>query len=449
MRADSQPLDVDAALEPALGGPSASLRRGASVALAVVAGLGLLTAAVFAARHDNLASGLLTLMAAVMMGALLTANHALDQARRRLRQEKRARAKAEQALHHSLGRELEARQVLSTERGQLALRRAHVAFALNAGELGSWTRDLRTGEVRASELFRLHHGLAADAPADTAADFLRQLHPSDRDALVWRMEGVIAECGALEAEYRTLMPDGSTRWLLIRCHAYGDETGVPIRVAGVSMDVTARKTADEGQRLLLDELNHRVKNTLSAVQSIALQTGRSVDTPQAFETAFVARINALARVHDLLTEAAWQGASLSDVVGRTLAPYEGAGRAIRTPESAPEVLLGPNAAVTLAMAFHELATNAAKYGALSCCGGEVGIDWRPLDIGDGETLLEIAWIEDGGPPVSPPERRGFGTQFVQRALAREFDGVVSLQFARGGLNCRMRLPLSAKLRLAA
>jgi len=215
------------------------------------------------------------------------------------------------------------------------------------------------------------------------------------------------------------------------------------------MDVTARKTADEGQRLLLDELNHRVKNTLSAVQSIALQTGRSVDTPQAFETAFVARINALARVHDLLTEAAWQGASLSDVVGRTLAPYEGAGRAIRTPESAPEVLLGPNAAVTLAMAFHELATNAAKYGALSCCGGEVGIDWRPLDIGDGETLLEIAWIEDGGPPVSPPERRGFGTQFVQRALAREFDGVVSLQFARGGLNCRMRLPLSAKLRLAA
>jgi len=179
-------LDVDAALEPALGGPSASLRRGASVALAVVAGLGLLTAAVFAARHDNLASGLLTLMAAVMMGALLTANHALDQARRRLRQEKRARAKAEQALHHSLGRALEARQVLSTERGHLALRRAHVAFALNAGELGSWTRDLRTGEVRASELFRLHHGLAADAPADTAADFLRQLHPSDRDALVWR-----------------------------------------------------------------------------------------------------------------------------------------------------------------------------------------------------------------------------------------------------------------------
>jgi two-component system CheB/CheR fusion protein len=100
------------------------------------------------------------------------------------------------------------------------------------------------------------------------------------------------------------------------------------------------------------------------------------------------------------------------------------------------------------MAFHELATNAAKYGALSAKGGQVEVDWRLLDIG-GRTLLEIAWAERGGPLVRPPSRRGFGTQFVQRALAREFDGAVSLQFAPTGLNCCMRLPLSAKLRLAA
>jgi two-component sensor histidine kinase len=448
MATDSQLLDADPAFESASDASPATLRRRGSIGLALCTGLALLVAGVFAARHDDLASALLILMAAVMIAGLLTANRALDQARQLLREERLQRAKLDVALRQSQGRESETRQVLSTERGQLALRRAHVAFALSAGELGSWTRDLRTGQVRASELFRVHHGLSQDAPATSAPEFLGQIHPDERDALVWRMEAANADLGVLEAEYRTLMPDGSTRWLMIRCRAFCDEAGAPVRVAGVSMDITARKAADEGQRLLLDELNHRVKNTLSAVQSIALQTGRSVDTPQAFESAFVARINALARVHDLLTEAAWQGASLGEVVGRTLAPYEGDGRAILTPASPPEVSLGPNAAVTLAMAFHELATNAAKYGALSAKGGQVEVDWRLLDIG-GRTLLEIAWAERGGPPVRPPSRRGFGTQFVQRALAREFDGAVSLQFAPTGLNCCMRLPLSAKLRLAA
>jgi PAS domain S-box-containing protein len=448
MAPDSQPLDVDPAFHPVSDSSPAFLRRGASIVLAICAGLALLIAGVFAVRQDDVASILLILMAAVMIAALLTANRALDLTRRQLLEAQRERTRAEEWLRQSQGRETEARQLLSTERGQLALRRAHVAFALSAGELGSWTRDLRTGMVRASELFRIHHGLAPEAPATSAAEFLGQIHPDDRDALVWRLETAIADQGVLEAEYRTLMPDGSTRWLLIRCRAYCDDAGEPVRVAGVSMDITARKTADEGQRLLLDELNHRVKNTLSAVQSIALQTGRSVDTPQAFESSFVARINALARVHDLLTEAAWQGASLGEVVARTLAPYEGGGRAIRTPASPPEVSLGPNAAVTLAMAFHELATNASKYGALSASGGQVGVDWRLLDIG-GRMLLEIDWVEFGGPAVSPPSRRGFGTQFVQRALAREFDGAVSLQFAPAGLHCCMRLPLSAKLRLAA
>ena len=448
MAPDSQPLDADPAFESVSEASPATLRRRGSIGLAICTGLALLVAGVFAARHDDVASALLILMAAVMIAGLLVANRALDQARLLLRDERRQWAKVDAALRQSQGREAEARQLLSTERGQLALRRAHVAFALSAGELGSWTRDLRTGQVRASELFRLHHGLPAEAPATSAAEFLGQIHPEDRNALVWRMETAIANQGVLEAEYRIPKPDGSTRWLLIRCRAFCDEAGLPLRVAGVSMDVTARKCADEGQRLLLDELNHRVKNTLSAVQSIALQTGRSVDTPKAFESAFVARINALARVHDLLTEAAWQGASLGEVVGRTLAPYEGGGQSIIVPASAPEVSLGPNAAVTLAMAFHELATNAAKYGALSANGGQVEVDWRLLDIG-GRTLVEIAWTEQGGPAVNPPSRRGFGTQFVQRALAREFDGAVSLQFAPTGLTCCMRLPLSAKLRLAA
>jgi len=448
MGSDSQPVDADLALEGLSDAPPAAPRRGASLALAASAGLALLVVGALAARHDDVAVGGLVLTAAAMIAGLLAASRSLHRSRQRLFLERRRRVELQAALRLSQAREADVLQLLSTERGQLALRRAHVAFALSAGELGSWTRDLRTGQVRASELFRIHHGLSPDAMAETAAAFLGQLHPDDRGAPVWGAEAAISDQGVLEAEYRTIMPDGATRWLQIRCRAYCDEAGAPVRIAGVSMDVTARKSADEGRRLLLDELNHRVKNTLSAVQSIALQTGRTVDTPKAFEGAFVARINALARVHDLLTEAAWQGASLGEVVGRTLAPYGANGR-VGTPASPPEVSLRPNAAVTLAMAFHELATNAAKYGALSCSGGEVRVDWRMLDLGGGQTTLEITWDEVGGPPVAEPIRRGFGSQFVQRALAREFDGSVSLQFRRSGLHCCMRLPLSAKLRLAA
>jgi two-component sensor histidine kinase len=214
------------------------------------------------------------------------------------------------------------------------------------------------------------------------------------------------------------------------------------------MDVSDRHAADERQRLLLDELNHRVKNTLAAVQSIALQTGRAADTARAFESAFIARINALARVHDLLTRVAWEGASLSEVVAQTLAPYQARSAAPRATFFGPDIRLGPNAAVTLAMAFHELATNAAKYGALAGDEGRVEVEWR-VDDQEGTPAVDLTWVERGGPAVVQPTRRGFGLQFLERALAREFDGSVNLRFTQTGLNCRMRLPLSAKLRLAA
>ena len=129
----------------------------------------------------------------------------------------------------------------------------------------------------------------------------------------------------LETEFRAVMPDGAVRGLMVRGRADYDEAGAPVRLAGISMDITARKGAEERQRLLLDELNHRVKNTLATVQSIAQQTGRATGDGQAFEGAFVARINALARVHDLLTTVAWQGASLASVVAQTLAPLPGPG----------------------------------------------------------------------------------------------------------------------------
>jgi len=157
----------------------------------------------------------------------------------------------------------------------------------------------------------------------------------------------------------------------------------------------------------------------------------------------------LARVHDLLSQVSWEGASLAAVVKQTLAPHLAAGAGVeRLTLDGPDVRLGPNAAVTLTMAFHELATNAAKYGALSATSGRVDVRWRG-DSPDAARQIEIVWRESGGPPVTVPARRGFGSRFVERGLAREFDGSVNLEFARDGVCCRMLIPLSLKLRMAA
>ena len=214
---------------------------------------------------------------------------------------------------------------------------------------------------------------------------------------------------------------------------------------GVSLDATDRKRAEERKALLLDELNHRVKNTLATVQSIAMQTQRNAKTPAAFGEDLTARIAALARAHDLLTQASWDGTSLGEVVGQTLALYAaGAHGDRRITAAGPPISLNPNAAVTLNMAFHELATNAAKYDALSVQGGRVEVEWR-IDRGTEPPAVEIVWSETGGPAVQRPTRRGFGSRLIERGLPGELGGGVRLEYLPEGVRCRMRLPVSAKI----
>jgi two-component sensor histidine kinase len=212
-------------------------------------------------------------------------------------------------------------------------------------------------------------------------------------------------------------------------------------MAGISLDITARRAAEERQTLLINELNHRVKNTLATVQSLAAQTYRGAADPSEAGEAFLDRVMALARVHDLLSEAAWEGASLHDVVERTLKPYGRDGA--RLTLSGPTVHLAPNTAVTLNLAFHELATNAVKYGALSQPGGGVDIAWT-ADGGE----LTIDWREAGGPTVAEPQRRGFGSRLIERGLGHELGGTAGLTFRPEGLWCHIRAPLGGKLRLA-
>ena len=210
-------------------------------------------------------------------------------------------------------------------------------------------------------------------------------------------------------------------------------------------DISERKQAELRQKLLIDELNHRVKNTLAAVQSIAVQTRRTTESAGAFHHAFTSRLLALARAHDLVTLQAWQGAALADVARQTLAPFI-VGNEARISIDGPPIKLSPNAAVTMSMGFHELATTAAKYGALSGPAGQVSLSWHIDGSPDG-AAVEIRWIESGGPPVKTPSRPGFGSRLLQQGLVLELDGAVDLDYAETGLRCIARLKLSDKIAL--
>jgi PAS domain S-box-containing protein len=206
------------------------------------------------------------------------------------------------------------------------------------------------------------------------------------------------------------------------------------------LDVTERKQAEERQRLLMNELNHRVKNTLAIVQAIAVQTLRMADSPKAFTSAFLARLLALSQTHNLLNQTSWQGADLHDVVRAELAPHAD-GNADRVRLVGPNVRLRPEAVVTLGMVFHELATNAIKYGALSQPSGRVAVTWS-VTAQAHERLLHLEWQETDGPPVRPPRRKGFGSRLIERDLGRQLATEVSLDYLPEGVRCVMRLPLS-------
>jgi PAS domain S-box-containing protein len=209
-----------------------------------------------------------------------------------------------------------------------------------------------------------------------------------------------------------------------------DHAGRPLGLHAIARDVTDRRRAEARQRLLVNELNHRVKNTLALVQGLALQSFKDDREMPEARSAFQHRLAALAAAHDLLTRESWEGATLDELVRETLGLYNGGERRISW--SGPPVRLNPKAAVSLVMALHELCTNAAKYGALSRPAGRVRIDWS-LD----HDRLAIEWRERGGPPVTPPARRGFGFRMIERALAADLSGGARLDFDPGGLICRI------------
>ena len=225
--------------------------------------------------------------------------------------------------------------------------------------------------------------------------------------------------------------------------AYVDFIYQPIRdadgrIVGVFVqghDVTDVVMAAERQKLMIDELNHRVKNTLATVQSIAIQTARSHLDPRTFAEGFQARLLALSHTHDLLTRSHWEGADLGDIL-----QHETAAHGVhRVTLNGPPIALEPAAALSFGMIFHELATNAAKYGALSAPDGRVLVDWTVANQA-GRTL-HLTWREVGGPPVRPPEGRGFGSRLIERNVRHDLAGEVKLDYASDGFSADFSIPL--------
>jgi PAS domain S-box-containing protein len=219
---------------------------------------------------------------------------------------------------------------------------------------------------------------------------------------------------------------------------------VPMRGGGVAItltDITERKSADARQRLLVNELNHRVKNSLATVQAIAAQSLRGPDVSAEARERFTGRLMALARANDVLVAETWAGASLASLAAEMAGPHGGGERFTI---DGPEVHLAPAQATAMALGLHELATNAAKYGALSTPAGLVALTWTL--VGEGAARrFSLTWRESGGPPVREPGRPGFGARLIQRGLAQELNAAVEVTYAAEGLVFRLSAPLGAGL----
>jgi PAS domain S-box-containing protein len=261
--------------------------------------------------------------------------------------------------------------------------------------------------------------------------------PEERQALEALASAVEASGEAFACDSRRRRKDGSTVHVIFCLAPLRDGDGDLTGYAAIAHDITERKAQEKTRQLLLDELNHRVKNTLAMVQAIARLTLRQSNSPERFAESFTGRIQALAGAHDVLTASSWHGADLLSLVNDQLILGEAGEGRFRC--VGPPIRLNPQAAVGLSLVLHELGTNANKYGAWSGSAGYVDLIWA---LEEDDKLLRLRWQEADGPPVSRPSRRGFGTFIIEESLS-SLDGVAALDYPPTGFVCELRLPIKA------
>jgi PAS domain S-box-containing protein len=344
-------------------------------------------------------------------------------------------------LRRAAARRQAAEQDLQASKDQLQVSKDHLQLALNATRLGWWHydpfRSVSSGDARFKEIF--------DVTTDEISieDLMKRVHPDDAERFLANREAALDPANPkpyVHHEYRVRRRDGTVRWVEAHGLAYFEGTGPERRVVsfgGTVQDITERKEREEKEQLLLREINHRAKNMLSVVDSIAHQTASR--NPEDFVERFSERIQALSANQDLLVRSDWGGVDIADLTRAQLAHFADL-IGSRIVVDGPKLRLTPASAQAIGLALHELATNAGKYGALSTDTGRVDVRWGT----DGDTLT-MTWTEREGPPVSPPERRGFGTIVMEAMAERSVDGKVNLDYTPSGLTWRLTCPAAIAL----
>jgi PAS domain S-box-containing protein len=298
-----------------------------------------------------------------------------------------------------------------------------------------WTTDPQGRLTFHNERWSIYAG---EADVKGIAWLTSRLHAADADACIAAWRQALDRQADLEFEARLRRSDGAFRWFLVRASPVIDPRGRIFEWCGSATDIHDRKLAEQQQKLLLDELNHRVKNTLTVVQSLALQTFRSPLDPASARKAFDGRLAALAAAHTLLTRSNWESADLASLIGEAIAVCGDAARRIRW--AGPALTLSPKQALSIALVLHELCTNAVKHGALSAPGGRVDLKWEEDETG----RLILSWRERGGPIVQAPQSRGFGTVLLERAVAHDINADAEMRFEAQGLQYVLTLPLATE-----
>ena len=272
-------------------------------------------------------------------------------------------------------------------------------------------------------------------------EWIDAVHPDDRLKMQSAKASSVQRGSDYDIEYRITTPAGEVRWIQSRGQAsYGPE-GKPVSMTGISLDITNRKRAEEHGDLLAKELGHRIKNTLANVQSIVRQTLRHSASMSAAMETIDARLHALSVAHDVLMRETWHGATLTEVVAVALRPF-GIEQHGRFTVHGPAILLPSRIALAFAMALHELATNAVKYGSLSGKVGAVALTWDVAEDA-GIRLLRFRWRETGGPAVEPPTTTGFGSRLIGQVLAAEIGGTAKIDYDPDGVSFSAEAPLPA------
>jgi len=323
----------------------------------------------------------------------------------------------------------------STRRLQQSEDRRNLALA--AGKMGSWDWDLVRGDCAFDEGQKQIFGVDPASFEVTLQSVRELVHRDDWRILCRAIKQARQDAGSYQVEFRICRPDGGVRWCLGTAAASKDAANQISRISGVTIDITDRKEAEERQLLLAREVDHRAKNALAVVHAIVSLT--RADNIKQFVAAVEGRIQALARAHSLLSESRWRGANIAELIQEELAPYR-TPRFDRVRVSGKSLSLEPSTAQALALALHELATNAAKYGALSLPSGGVQVDWELKGA-----RLELRWRESGGPPVDETAPGGFGIRVIKASVETQLGGTVEFDWRHEGLQCAIAIPHQVKL----